>query len=163
MLTIFCLFFIFLFKHPLLLIFCLVAQRIRVLIFIYTTIWNIWNGFILILIFLGGLLVIFIYLTALTPNELFKEAIRSRKGLYTLLVSLLILHSLPTSPSNFQIKETFFFPNMFNIFLRNFFILLITYLIATLFRTISLCSKNKRPLKVNTYEKTKIITPAKNS
>nr|YP_004123105.1 NADH dehydrogenase subunit 6 [Hypsibius dujardini]CBY83898.1 NADH dehydogenase subunit 6 [Hypsibius dujardini] len=148
-LTIMCLFLIFMFKHPLLLMLCLVTQSLSVLTFIYMSMWNMWNAFMLILIFLGGLLIIFIYLTALTPNELFKESVNFTKGLMTLGASVMLLHNLTPTPL-LHTKENFFFPNIFNIFLNNFFIMMMIYLMATLFSTMNLCAKSKSPLKINT-------------
>jgi predicted MFS family arabinose efflux permease len=139
----------------------LTLQTIPAFFIIWSLRSNIWGTYILFLIFLGGLLIIFVYLSALIPNEIFNpRPIRISLLLISLLVASLPAGKLATRRliNNREILISIFSHN----FIKTYFPLMLLYLLAGLFSAIFICEKSKSPLKTNTYESTKTPTLIKN-
>lgn len=148
------------FIHPLLIVTSLILQRFTLIAIFYFLNFNLWNAYMLFLIFLGGLLIIFVYLSALIPNEIFQKK-TSRLTLFMLISLCFFL--LESKFEAFYFYESLNTPEIYvPLFLTSSLPIIITYLLVTLFRTIILCSKRKTPLKINSYDTTKKITYTKN-
>nr|AQM39859.1 NADH dehydrogenase subunit 6 [Tegra novaehollandiae viridinotata] len=59
------------FKHPLSMTIIIICQTLIMVIFMSLTTKTFWMSYILFLVFLGGMLILFLYITSLAPNELF--------------------------------------------------------------------------------------------
>ncbi len=147
--------------HPLIIVISLILQRLTIIYLFFLIQENMWNAYILFLIFLGGLLIIFIYLSALLPNEIFRinknsiivfVMVRSLSAFFS--VKFYLNYSL-------AIEEA---PLLFGgLFFRSLLPIIIRYLMCVLFRVISICRKSKTPAKINSYDPTKILTHFKYS
>lgn len=133
------------FSHPLILVLTLVTQTLRTIILIYHQTQTPWVGIIIFLIFLGGLLIIFSYLSALVPNEIFFS---NKLGLFFLLTPWLISIFLldPWSQNNNLILEIIRGQHNFSIipFCLRFIILILCVIIY-------LCLSIKTPIKQENY------------
>lgn len=67
--------FLFIF-HPLAIIFVLIIQTIIISISLYTIIQFPWFSYTLILVFLGGILILFTYISNIASNEIFKPNLK---------------------------------------------------------------------------------------
>uniref|UniRef100_UPI0030017EF7 NADH dehydrogenase subunit 6 n=1 Tax=Perlodinella shennongjia TaxID=3111799 RepID=UPI0030017EF7 len=76
-------------KHPLAMGLMLLLQTICICLMTGFTTQSFWFSYILFLVFLGGLLVLFIYVTSLASNEMFTLSVHT-----TLLVSTILVVSL---------------------------------------------------------------------
>nr|WFP43315.1 NADH dehydrogenase subunit 6 [Sanaa intermedia] len=59
------------FKHPLSMTLTIICQTLIMALLMSLTTKTFWMSYILFLVFLGGMLILFLYITSLTPNELF--------------------------------------------------------------------------------------------
>jgi len=130
------------FSHPLILITQTIILTILVSWFITQIFSSSWVRFILILIFLGALLTIFVYLSSIVPNEVIKL---NFKFLYVLIVLLLlnnISHVLNTDIS--FIKKIIVFSHLnFNLIIP----FIIFYIIIGLTVRVYITSIIKNPIK----------------
>lgn len=131
------------FSHPLILVIVLIAQTLPVVIIVNYSQDTNWLSYMLFLIFLGGLLVIFTYLSALIPNEVF--------SVFTPTIILLILVIATRQSNLIDIKqERIINLSMFSLTNTSTTIpIIILYLLSALCVTIFICNKIKSPLKQN--------------
>ena len=138
-------------RHPLLITIFVTLQTLSVVLNIFNMSPNTWVSYFLILIFLGGLLVIFIYLSALVPNSLFTLKHTYKMSSIIMLLPFLWYMPLITTINNnpplaILIGEGF---------LKTTLMFIIIYLIVSLFAVIFLLEKTKSPLKSTTYDSPK--------
>lgn len=127
-------------KHPLTIIIRVILITIISRWTITQTFSNSWLRIILILIWLGGLLIIFIYLSSIVPNELFFT--NPNRTLIFLFYFCLNPFLINFSIINLKHMEFYAVSN------NNLIIILILlYIIITLFISIYITSFIKRPLK----------------
>jgi len=149
------------FKHPLILVASLTIQTIPAFLILYYFGDNIWMTYILFLIFLGGLLIIFIYLAALIPNEIFQVKTFKTAIVVIMIVVVFLIRKTTTiiiTTNNNELLIRMFRHN----FIKRLFPLILLYLLGGLFRVIIVCEKSKSPLKTNTYEYSKTPPYLKN-
>nr|QGU85627.1 NADH dehydrogenase subunit 6 [Paracercion v-nigrum] len=80
-------------KHPMSMGLCLLTQTVFVCLITNNIAQNAWFSYILFLVFLGGMLVLFIYMTSVASNELFlKTKIASFVGV--LMINMLVITML---------------------------------------------------------------------
>lgn len=117
---------------------------------------NPWFGFILFLIYIGGMLVIFAYITALIPNLAFKNfwAIKVFISLFCIWGSLLIkaeLLGVPVWEEEFKSSFIRDYNNLgaslFSMFNINLVIGLALILLFVLIGVVKICYLNKGPLR----------------
>lgn len=138
--------FFFITSHPLLLVLTLIIQTIPIIITIVYNLENRWLRYILFLIFLGGLLIIFIYLSALVPNEIFNPL---RPYAFLPLGGLLIRAYYFFSPNQKIESRARKIIEFRTNNLSTTIPLIITYLLIALCVAIFMCVHLKRPLKQN--------------
>nr|YP_009691910.1 NADH dehydrogenase subunit 6 [Thermistis croceocincta]QEG58716.1 NADH dehydrogenase subunit 6 [Thermistis croceocincta] len=148
--------FIFL-THPLSLGFILLIQTILIALLTGMMSHNFWFSYILFLIMIGGMLILFIYMTSIASNEKFKFS-----------KNLMILFFISTMPLVILLKDFFFFYltsnldliNQMNNFSFNFtlnkfinwpqnmmFMIMIIYLLITLIMVTKITDIKHGPLR----------------
>nr|YP_009480277.1 NADH dehydrogenase subunit 6 [Navis striatus]AIZ58463.1 NADH dehydrogenase subunit 6 [Navis striatus]AIZ58476.1 NADH dehydrogenase subunit 6 [Navis striatus]QLD97047.1 NADH dehydrogenase subunit 6 [Navis striatus] len=128
--------------HPLTMIFLLVIITFLTAFMMYLTMKSTWFSLILILLILGGMLVLFIYITSLTPNQKFTL---NKKNIFLLLLPML-MHMNNKMQLTFS-KENIYMYNMNNNSLLLIFIT--TYLLITLIAIMKLINSTKGPLRLS--------------
>nr|YP_010154887.1 NADH dehydrogenase subunit 6 [Melanophila acuminata]QQX28206.1 NADH dehydrogenase subunit 6 [Melanophila acuminata] len=104
---------IFLFiQHPLSMGFILLLQSMTVALITGFFNFNFWYSYIIFLIMIGGMLVLFIYMTSVASNEKFKYS----NKIMLLIISLIII----SIPCYYFIDNIIIYQNMLNIDLMNF-------------------------------------------
>lgn len=146
-------FFIIILKHPLIIVIFLFLQTLNIFIILFYIIPNIWVRFLYYLIFIGGLIIIFMYLASLIPNELFISL------WLTPLIIRIIIFKIFKNTQNYNLFNTSL--NHFNIseiyslnYSHRIIVLIILYLLIRLLVNIKMCQKIKTPLKTFSYENT---------
>nr|YP_009002409.1 NADH dehydrogenase subunit 6 [Henosepilachna pusillanima]AHH30004.1 NADH dehydrogenase subunit 6 [Henosepilachna pusillanima] len=151
-------------KHPLSLGLIILMQTIMISMLI-GMMYNFWYSYILFLILIGGLLILFIYMTSIASNEKFKT------NFYLILSFSLIIFSTMMNliKTNFNINN-YLYKNMltnqntstnfltlskFMIFPQNkIFLITILYLLISMIAAIKICKFNYGPLRQMLYDKT---------
>nr|YP_010737964.1 NADH dehydrogenase subunit 6 [Frontopsylla spadix]WEQ92374.1 NADH dehydrogenase subunit 6 [Frontopsylla spadix] len=167
MLMSFGIYFSFLFcnmSHPLSLGFMLMIQTLWISIFIGIFSKTFWFSYILFITFLGGMLILFIYMTSLSSNELFKFSMNSfLMTMFFIFISLLFyfkdlyyfnflmnMDSLIFSLNNTNINLNILNMNKIYNFPNNFLtILLIIYLLITLIIVVKITDLFYGPMRKN--------------
>lgn len=149
-----CGFFFVIFHHPLIMVLILIVQTIRFFMVNFFFKPSIWFSYILFLILVGGLLIIFIYLSALIPNEIFFS---SPQFLYLALIFLSpIFYSKKTTQSYSPLDSPL---NFRALMLEKNILWLLIYLLVTLVVSILLLNNLKTPLKQKIYAPTTKNSP----
>nr|YP_009441744.1 NADH dehydrogenase subunit 6 [Silvanus bidentatus]AOY39289.1 NADH dehydrogenase subunit 6 [Silvanus bidentatus] len=147
-------------KHPLSMGFILFIQVLLISLITNITTLNSWFSYILFLVMIGGMLILFIYMTSLASNEKFKF---SWKILFTLFF-LLILEMFLIFNFNFydSTKINNLFMNSISMNFNKFFmfpsylimITIIIYLLITLIAVVKITNFKSGPLRQKFYENT---------
>nr|WGO58026.1 NADH dehydrogenase subunit 6 [Rhabdoblattella disparis] len=115
-----------------------------------------WFSYILFLIFLGGMLVLFIYVTSLASNEMFSLSTKLMMfSSMSMPILLIILFNSKTMLQNQEILNFFLINNMTNLPLIKLYnqptsvitILLASYLFLTLIAVVKITNIFKGPLR----------------
>lgn len=141
-------------SHPVAFIFLLLGYTLIVAVLISSVFINFWFGYLLILIFLGGLLIIFLYIARIAPNETFL-AVNITNTIFLLLASILaflIIKNIPTDTLNNEILQLI---RLIKLYSQNYLItiFLIVYLLLTLMVVAKITSFKDGPLRTSTYVK----------
>lgn len=155
-------------NHPLTLGFILITQTFLISLFtgIFTIIY--WFSYSLFLVFIGGMLVLFMYITSLASNETFYFKINFKKlNISIILLTILFIIFIFKDWKNILInnkiinKEIFNFSTFINLSQTNYLllnkiynfpiniitILLVNYLFLTLVATVKITNIFKGPLR----------------
>lgn len=144
----------------------LIAQRLVVSIIIGLISKTFWFSYILFLVFLGGILILFIYITSLASNELFFFSLKYffLIIIITIIVSLLIFfidkNFIYYYLENLEIKSinnlyiyinenVLILKKIYNFPINLITILLINYLFLTLIVSVKITNLYKGPLRSN--------------
>lgn len=137
-----------LFSHPVTLGITLLIQTVIVTILTLIIFSNSWFSYIIFLILIGGLLILFIYITRIASNEKFKFNLNVFYFFCFFLVSYLIIKKL-----NFIIKTEFFFQFLICLTkfiqpIRNLILLfLMIYLFIRLIASVKISISSGGPLR----------------
>nr|YP_010952719.1 NADH dehydrogenase subunit 6 [Trapezia guttata]WMQ53139.1 NADH dehydrogenase subunit 6 [Trapezia guttata] len=147
-------------KHPLALGLTLLLQTILISIITGTSTYSFWFSYILFLIFLGGMLVLFIYVASLASNETFFFSFKSLI-FYTFFFFLLTFitffidpltspysSSLPSTSIFSNLSTPFFISWIYNYNFMNFTLFIILYLLLTLIVVVKITNFTKSPLRL---------------
>nr|YP_009689627.1 NADH dehydrogenase subunit 6 [Limatus flavisetosus]QEE94330.1 NADH dehydrogenase subunit 6 [Limatus flavisetosus] len=150
-------------KHPLAMGLTLLIQTslISLIMGMYTQ--TFWFSYILFLIFIGGMLILFIYVTSLSSNEMFSFSIKlSILFWFSIMMNIFfilfidksylenfIFNNEMTSLMNFSFmyENIISLNKMYNFPTNLITILLINYLFLTLLMTVKITKKNYGPLR----------------
>nr|YP_009471518.1 NADH dehydrogenase subunit 6 [Tesseropora rosea]AVH80315.1 NADH dehydrogenase subunit 6 [Tesseropora rosea] len=146
--------FLFMF-HPLAMIFVLIFQTMLISMFMYTITQFPWFSYTLILAFLGGMLILFTYMSNIASNEMFKPNL---KMLFPLLIAPLASFILTSPKQNLTPEsKTLFqeqFSNLtifkpFSLSIMPITLLMASYIILTLLTVVKISKMNQGPLRIN--------------
>lgn len=145
-------------SHPLLMSFTIIIVRVLYALYVAAMAFSSWLSYILVIIFLRGIIVIILYITSLSSNEplaLEKEMI-SLTGIYLLInlwfyyIKLDPVWVKRKSFQNFQTAqsvEVVF--KTYRVSLAHLTTIIIVYLLVVLLVSVKLITFNKVPLKIN--------------
>nr|APT41521.1 NADH dehydrogenase subunit 6 [Lutzomyia trinidadensis] len=153
-------------SHPLAMGLMLLIQTLLISLIIGTMMKTFWFSYILFLTFMGGMLILFIYVTSLASNEMFsfssKILLSLSMFLISILISMLIIDKsiLSNYFNNIEmqeftnmkmlIKENFLNLNKFYNFPTNLIMLMmVIYLLLTLIVIVKITNFNYGPLRMN--------------
>nr|WID84315.1 NADH dehydrogenase subunit 6 [Striatobalanus amaryllis] len=145
--------FLFMF-HPLAMIFVLILQTMFLSILMYSITQFPWFSYTLILVFLGGMLILFTYMSNIASNEIFKP---NMKMTVPLIISPIFatLISNPKQNLSLETKSLFInqFPNLtifkpFSNSIMPITILMAAYIILTLLTIVKISKMNQGPLRM---------------
>nr|QZK21672.1 NADH dehydrogenase subunit 6 [Amitermes sp. QLD_001] len=141
-------------KHPLAMGLMLLIQTTMVCLISGTMYSSFWFSYILFLIMIGGMLVLFMYMTSLASNEMFSP---SNKMLMTTLALLpILMYIMPTVTNNKEMKtystmmenETLTTTTvMYNQMMGTMTTLLVLYMLLTLIVVVNIINVSKGPLR----------------
>lgn len=117
---------------------------------IWINIKNRWISFVLFLIFLGGLIVLFIYITRLASNEKFSIKINDQFNIINLIVLIVILLNFNFFENRYTNINQNLYENtiiLFNSSLIFLTLIIIRYLFLTLIVVVKVASKIEAPLR----------------
>nr|QXM16997.1 NADH dehydrogenase subunit 6 [Neoneuromus fenestralis] len=149
-------------KHPLAMGLMLLLQTIMICLLSGIMLKTFWFSYILFLIMLGGMLVLFIYMTSLASNELFSISMKNLIFNLTMIFIMFILISMEINPSaHFMLNMDTNYTNnsmlinensldlikLYNFPTMNLTILLINYLFLTLIIIVKITSFFYGPLR----------------
>nr|AQP29944.1 NADH dehydrogenase subunit 6 [Diversitermes sp. A TB-2017] len=141
-------------KHPMAMGLMLLMQTIMVCLISGTMYSSFWFSYILFMIMIGGMLVLFMYMTSLASNEMFSP---SNKMLMTSLVTLPILvYMMPTVTNNKEMNThstmmeneiTMTTTVMYNQTMGMMTTMLVIYMLLTLIVVVNIINVSKGPLR----------------
>nr|YP_010947009.1 NADH dehydrogenase subunit 6 [Margattea limbata]WGO57766.1 NADH dehydrogenase subunit 6 [Margattea limbata] len=143
-------------KHPLIMGLILLMQTILISVLTGMLSQTFWFSYILFIIFLGGMLVLFIYVTSLASNEIIMFSLKWLIILLFISMSMFMLmnnlelllfnqESLPFTKINNSSYEPLI--KLFNMPLNLMIILLGTYLFLSLIAVVKITNLNNGPLR----------------
>nr|ANJ01493.1 NADH dehydrogenase subunit 6 [Calvia championorum] len=145
-------------KHPISMGFIILIHTIITCLIMGMMSLNFWFSYILILVMIGGLLVLFIYMTSIASNEKFK--FNKMMLLFTILIFLMILmtkfmENNYLNSMNNELISNLDLNNNFNLNLSKFlnfpnsniFILIIFYLLMSMIAIVKITKFNFGPLR----------------
>lgn len=148
-------------SHPLSLGITLLLQTVLISLTVGISTYSFWFSYILFIIFLGGILVLFIYVASLASNEIFSFSLitfftyRATVFLFsfiTIFLDPLIISrpsSLPSSSINTNLSTPLIVRWIYNSPSIRFTLFIITYLLLTLVVVVKIVNLFKGPLRLS--------------
>nr|WMQ53347.1 NADH dehydrogenase subunit 6 [Portunus armatus] len=148
-------------SHPLSMGLTLLIQTILISLTAGLSTYSYWFSYILFMIFLGGMLVLFIYVTSLASNEPFFfswSAFSMSIAILSALMPLVIfwdslvgstMTQLPLSSFSFDSSNVFIISWIYSFNLMNFTLYIILYLLLTLVVVVKITNLFKGPLRLS--------------
>nr|YP_010155442.1 NADH dehydrogenase subunit 6 [Haemagogus albomaculatus]QQX45022.1 NADH dehydrogenase subunit 6 [Haemagogus albomaculatus] len=150
-------------KHPLAMGLMLLIQTFLISLLTGMYVKTFWFSYVLFLIFMGGMLVLFIYVTSLSSNEMFSMSFKLMfLSIVFLMISIFILFFLDLSMienfinnnemnlffnNSLMLENIFELNKMYNFPTNLITLLLINYLFLTLLVVVKITKKNYGPLR----------------
>lgn len=103
-------------NHPIMLMLAILAQVTLSAVTLYLTNPTSWASLILFLIYVGGLIVLFIYITSLASNEKFSPVARVVKSFTPALVVTIIFYSTTKISGSIRMDQTVLIKSLEKIF-----------------------------------------------
>uniref|UniRef100_A0AAU7VAJ6 NADH-ubiquinone oxidoreductase chain 6 n=1 Tax=Stenopsocus nepalensis TaxID=3074945 RepID=A0AAU7VAJ6_9NEOP len=154
-----CMILFFYLNNPLTLGLILICQTLTLTFFLGTLMKSFWFLYLLILIFIGGMLVLFIYVTSIFPNEKFDINNNNSLNIVTFMLLLTIIFITYNyffnltltfdSVENFILANKFMIPSlkMFSFNTSMLFIFMVNYLFYCMIVVIKITNFFKGPLR----------------
>ena len=145
--------FLFMF-HPLAIIFVLILQTILISIIIYRITQFPWFSYTLILVFLGGMLILFTYISNIASNEIFKPNLKIMAPLVLApLVTIFIMKPKQRLTLETKISSSNQFSNLmilkpFSEAIIPVTLLIASYIILTLLTVVKIRKISQGPLRI---------------
>nr|AND96462.1 NADH deshydrogenase subunit 6 [Onthophagus obscurior] len=142
-------------KHPLTMGMILLIQTINLSLFMGYLNMNYWYSYILFLIMIGGMLVLFIYMTSVASNEKFSPSIKLFMFLIFMLfiyLNLMLINDpfyLTINNNYTEINHSLSLNKYFNFPNLNIMFMLIMYLLISLLIIVKITSFKKGSLRSN--------------
>nr|AVE15432.1 NADH dehydrogenase subunit 6 [Atergatis integerrimus] len=148
-------------SHPLSLGITLLLQTIFMSLTVGISTYSFWFSYILFMIFLGGMLVLFIYVASLASNEIFSFSLVTfltyTINLLTLSLAFLFIDpliipsfsSIPLSTINSSFSTPFIVSWIYNSPSMGFTLFIISYLLLTLIVIVKIINLFKGPLRLS--------------
>nr|QLY90159.1 NADH dehydrogenase subunit 6 [Micropterna lateralis] len=147
-------------NHPLIITIFIILQTCILILITGILSYSFWMSYIMFLTFIGGLLVLFIYISSLTPNKIFY--LNYKKILLIFFIFLLILFFIQIQPILMNLEMTpLSYLNKFintenNLHLSNFYnknemwltLILMNYLLLTLVISTKIILLNEGPMRI---------------
>nr|YP_010535347.1 NADH dehydrogenase subunit 6 [Morimospasma tuberculatum]UYB77598.1 NADH dehydrogenase subunit 6 [Morimospasma tuberculatum]WEY30156.1 NADH dehydrogenase subunit 6 [Morimospasma sp.] len=152
---------IFLFlNHPLSFGLILLFQTISIALMTGMMNFNYWFSYIIFLVMIGGMLILFIYMTSVASNEKFKFSYKIMTMIFMislifLLMIMMDLYYFNLTINNFLNTQNWLFKNQFILSLNKFltwpmnfiFYMMIIYLLITLIMAVKITNIKSGPLR----------------
>nr|QZK21945.1 NADH dehydrogenase subunit 6 [Amitermes sp. QLD_088] len=141
-------------KHPLAMGLMLLIQTTMVCLISGTMYSSFWFSYILFMIMIGGMLVLFMYMTSLASNEMFSPSNKMLMATLTLLP--ILMYTMPTVTNNKEMKmyDTMMENEilttttvMYNQMMGTMTTLLVLYMLLTLIVVVNIINVSKGPLR----------------
>nr|YP_009491799.1 NADH dehydrogenase subunit 6 [Cardiodactylus muiri]AWI49117.1 NADH dehydrogenase subunit 6 [Cardiodactylus muiri] len=149
--------------HPLTSTLLIIIQTIIICIIMSSNLYSFWFSYILFMIFLGGMLVLFIYLTSLASNEMFFLPMKTMMIMtLMLIISTMMMNKMNYMKYNMNIKNDYLMSSiimnmstempmnitqLYNMPNMNLTILTIMYLLITLIIIVKITQIYEGPLR----------------
>nr|YP_009720756.1 NADH dehydrogenase subunit 6 [Athalia icar]QGL07074.2 NADH dehydrogenase subunit 6 [Athalia icar] len=155
--------FTFLSKTPFLMIFFLISQTLLITLTITMLNSTSWFSYILFLIFIGGLLILFIYINSLIPNQKISMNLKFNQMSFLIILTIIIILLINYTPEMNNMETTIFLNTelslnskiqsmmlkLYNKPTNYMMFLLINYLLLTLMIVVKIININKGPIRKN--------------
>nr|AQP28310.1 NADH dehydrogenase subunit 6 [Odontotermes sp. K TB-2017] len=141
-------------KHPLAMGMMLLAQTMLVCLMSGMMYKSFWFSYILFMIMVGGMLVLFMYMTSLASNEMFSPSNKVITAMATM--TPIMMYMMPSTINNKEMSEhemmmeseiTTTTTIMYNQTMGTMTILLVTYMLLTLIVVVNIINVSKGPLR----------------
>nr|AVN68053.1 NADH dehydrogenase subunit 6 [Beybienkoa kurandanensis] len=144
-------------NHPLAMGLMLLLQTMLISLISGMMSQSFWFSYILFLIFLGGMLILFIYVTSLASNEMFSLSTKMISTMLPMMIlsTIFLMYSTSTNSQNQEMQELFMLPNplltslikLYNQPTSIITIMLASYLFLTLIVVVKIINISKGPLR----------------
>nr|AXS65448.1 NADH dehydrogenase subunit 6 [Coleoptera sp. 21 KM-2017] len=145
-------------NHPLTMGLTLILQSINIAIITGLTNLSFWFSYIIFLIMVGGMLILFMYMTSVASNEKFKFNLKiiliSIKFMIIISIMMLYNNHLENMFNMNQMTNEIFYNSInlninkyFNLPFSNIMILMIIYLLITMIASVKITKFEKGPLR----------------
>nr|WNL54326.1 NADH dehydrogenase subunit 6 [Amitermes foreli]WNL54339.1 NADH dehydrogenase subunit 6 [Amitermes foreli] len=141
-------------KHPMAMGLMLLIQTTMVCLISGTMYSSFWFSYILFMIMIGGMLVLFMYMTSLASNEMFSPS--NKMLMATLMLLPALMYTMPTVTNNKEMNEhNTMMENeilttttvMYNQMMGTMTTLLVLYMLLTLIVVVNIINVTKGPLR----------------
>nr|AIY61838.1 NADH dehydrogenase subunit 6 [Leptomyxotermes doriae]URH16551.1 NADH dehydrogenase subunit 6 [Leptomyxotermes doriae] len=141
-------------KHPMAMGLMLLMQTVMICMISGTMYSNFWFSYILFMIMIGGMLVLFMYMTSLASNELFSPS--NKMMMFYLMMMPFLLYIMPTMTNNKEMNThntmmeneiTTTTTVMYNQMMGTMTTMLVVYMLLTLIVVVNIINVSKGPLR----------------
>nr|QPT74095.1 NADH dehydrogenase subunit 6 [Pharnaciini sp. NS-2020] len=143
---------IFLFmKHPLSMGMMIIIQTMIISMMTGMMYKSYWFSYILFLMYIGGMMVLFIYMTSLMPNMMFSLPIKNMLMALTVIIILMMINKKYMIINNDMInmyQNKMMLTKMYNNPVNISLIMLASYLLFTMITVFKITESNKGPLRM---------------
>nr|YP_009350413.1 NADH dehydrogenase subunit 6 [Nasutitermes lujae]AQP26998.1 NADH dehydrogenase subunit 6 [Nasutitermes lujae] len=141
-------------KHPMAMGLMLLMQTIMVCLISGTMYSSFWFSYILFMIMIGGMLVLFMYMTSLASNEMFSPSNKMLMASSIILPILMYTMPTPTNNKEMNVHDTMMENEitttttvMYNQMMGTMTTMLVIYMLLTLIVVVNIINVSKGPLR----------------